>query len=243
MRCCDSGKLDVKKTNCQNPSISVRHATLEFIPSSTTPHYPARKRPNFVCILKDLGTSNGTFVNNLRARSYVPVHLNDGDLLRFGLGEVEYQFEFVCNRSEQNENDDETNSPPSRTSREEQEHLINELETVNRENGTLKQQIKTLEERIELEERQREDEAKRAQKSLEEINELTSRLCKNVLVEGTQEDNPLSQVDRIKKDLNFIQEHFLQLSEQLEKKQATISSLKIENRYVNLRSLLTQLAR
>ncbi|OXA42614.1 hypothetical protein Fcan01_22489 [Folsomia candida] len=66
------GDGDTKSSRTISPSVDKRHAVLCFDPNADS------------FSLKDLNTTNGTFLNNRRISSDRPETLNNMDLLRFG---------------------------------------------------------------------------------------------------------------------------------------------------------------
>jgi pSer/pThr/pTyr-binding forkhead associated (FHA) protein len=48
----------------------------------------------YTCLIKDLKSTNGTFVNNCRIESGKSYSLKDGDYLRFGCDELQYKICF-----------------------------------------------------------------------------------------------------------------------------------------------------
>lgn len=74
-----------------NKSMSNRHAVLEFIPLSSDSS-PSKRQ--YFAVIRDLYSTNGTYVNGVKMSPSSAIMLQNGDLIRFGLDSRQYMCHF-----------------------------------------------------------------------------------------------------------------------------------------------------
>ncbi len=156
-------------------------------------------------------------------RESANVYLNDCDTIRFGLDKVEYNFEFVCNRSLDNELPKPTQQP-----REEQvEYLFQKIRDLSLQNENLKKDSNGINQKIETLERENEEQADQNRQKLGKIVERTSNIVKHF---GEPERRG-SMVDIIASNLDALEKHMKALSNTLLQSKSELEDLTIENKY------------